>query len=58
MNEWKLKKTADLLGENLNGHHDSQRFLAAMDVIESEIYNHHLYKINLNHHLINDIDTA
>lgn len=38
MNEWKLKKTADLLGENLNGHHDSQRFLAAMDVIESEIY--------------------
>ena len=38
MNEWKLKKAADLLGENLNGHHDSQWFLAALYAIESEIY--------------------
>ena len=42
INKLKLKKTADLLNETLNGycHHNrfSHCFLAAPDVIESKIY--------------------
>ena len=56
MNKSKLKNVVDILNDNLNVHcyHDIffQWILAALDVIECKIINHHLQKTNADANLI------